>query len=265
MVGRLSLALFFAMFASEAAAADATPLTYDASKVGGPNSGAPIEIWRPTSKGPVPVVLILHGCGGLTSHHRSWAARVAEWGWAGAIVDSFGPRRIKSVCNVGGEPTPNTRAQDAYSAAIYLRTPSDILPDSIAVIGFSHGGSTVLQASQAPRVAARSGATPFRAGVAYYPGCGPDPPYVAVATDVLILIGKDDDWTSAANCQKLVLGKKDFEHAPQIKVYPGALHAFDVGGLPQWVYDHYIGGNPEAAADSFKMTRAFLAAHFEQK
>jgi len=264
-MARLALFAVFACCAAAnaAKAGNDEPLTFNANSVGRPNSGAPIELWRPAAAGAVPAVLILHGCGGVSASHRSWAARVAGWGWAAAVVDSFRPRRVMSTCNGGGEPTPNTRAQDAYSAAIFLRTLPDILPNAIGVIGFSHGGSTVLQAVQADRVKARPGAQPFQAAVAYYPGCNPDPPYKVAATDLLILIGKDDDWASAANCEKQVNGKRNFEHPPQIKVYPGAVHDFDAGGTLRWANDHMLGGNPEAAADSFKMTQAFLAAHFK--
>jgi dienelactone hydrolase len=259
------LAFLFAILAASPTHAELPGVTFDASNVRGPNSGAAMELWKPADAGPHPAVVIMHGCGGVSSNHRSWASRIASWGYVGAMIDSFGPRHVKSTCNVGGEPTPNTRAQDAYSAAIYLRTLPDIVPDKIGLIGFSHGGSTVLQAVQTARINARQGARPFQAAVAYYPGCGPNPPYNAASTDVLILIGKDDDWASAANCEKLVIGKKDFEHPPKIKVYPGAVHGFDSGGLPQWTGDHMVGGNAEAAADSFIMTKAFLDEHLKAR
>jgi dienelactone hydrolase len=52
---------------------------------------------------------------------------------------------------------------------------------------------------------------------------------------------------------------------PAIKVYPGAVHSFDIGGLPRPYLDHMIGANPEAAADSFAMTQAFLDAQLKVK
>jgi dienelactone hydrolase len=134
-----------------------------------------------------------------------------------------------------------------------------------AWIGFSHGGSSTLEAVLANAVPADRGGRPFAAGVAYYPGCDPNPPYSTPATDLLILIGKNDDFTPAVNCEKLVAGKATFAHAPQIKVYPGAVHVFDGPGVPRLVVDHMMGGNPEAAADSFVMTQAFLADHLKPK
>ncbi|HTB35509.1 MAG TPA: dienelactone hydrolase family protein [Reyranella sp.] len=209
----------------DAAAAD-VPLVFNAGNVGGPNSGAAMELWRPSSGGgPFAAVVVLHDCGGVSANHRSWAARLAS----------------------------------------YLRTLPDIQADRIGVVGNSHGGNTVLQAAQADRVQSNPTARPFQAAVAYYPGCNPNPPWRVAATDVLILIGKDDDWTLAANCEKQVIGKKDFPHPPRIKVYPGAIHGFDMGGLPRWTGDHMVGGNAGAAADSFAMTKAFLDDHLKGK
>jgi dienelactone hydrolase len=259
-----ALALVLAMI-GDAAAADG-PLVFNAGNVGGPNSGAAMELWRPSSgSGPFAAMLVLHDCGGVSAHHRSWAARLVSWGYVAAIVDSFGPRHVRSLCHGFGNPVPNLRAQDAYNAANYLRTLPDIQADRIGVVGNSHGGDTALQAAQANQLKKNPDARAFQAVVAYYPGCNPNPPWSAAATDVLILIGKDDDWTLAANCEKQVIGKKDFPHPPRIKVYPGAVHGFDMGGLPHLANDHMVGGNAEAAADSFAMTKAFLDDHLKSK
>ncbi len=56
--------------ANNAVAAGDGPLVFDASSVGGPNSGAPIELWRPTGAGPFPAVVVLHGCAGVGEGSR---------------------------------------------------------------------------------------------------------------------------------------------------------------------------------------------------
>ena len=67
------------------------------------------------------------------------------------------------------------RLVDEVEAAL---GPIDVLADRIAVLGWSHGGSAVLAAldGRAPSVAAWRDRSPqpayFRAGVAFYPGCG---------------------------------------------------------------------------------------------
>jgi dienelactone hydrolase len=249
--------------ATSAVAAGNEPLRFDAQSFGGPNSSAPAQLWRPAGAGPFPAVLVLHGCGGIWDNQRSWASRLASWGYAAIVLDSFRPRNVKSTCNLGGNPVPRLRAQDAFNAAIYLRTLPDILPDRIAVIGFSHGGSTALFTALASEVPADRGGRPFQAVVAYYPGCATPVAQTKFATDSLILIGKNDDWSSAERCEKMVAALAGAPHAPAIKVYPGALHDFDAGGLPHFNKDHLTGGNPEAAADSFALTQAFLAARLK--
>ena len=266
MIRTLLLPVFLGaalLMAPAAMAADSAPLTFDATKIGKPNSGAQAELWRPEGAGPFPAVVVLHGCGGISDNHRGWAGRLAGWGYVAFLVDSFRPRNVRSTCYGGGVPTPKQRAQDAFNAAAYLRTLPDILPDRIGVIGFSHGGSTVMEAVLQNAVPVDRGGRPFAAAVAYYPGCNPKPPWSIPATDTLILIGKNDDWASAPNCQALVAGKAGMPHAPQIKVYPNAVHDFDGTGVPRLVGDHMMGGDREAALDSYAMTQAFLAARLK--
>jgi dienelactone hydrolase len=261
----LALAAMASLTSPATWAVDGQPLTFDARSLGGPNSGAPLELWHPAGAGPFPAVLVLHTCDGVGANTRAWAARLTGWGYVAAIVDSFRPRNVKQVCDGSGVPTPPLRAQDVYNAATFLRTLPDIVPDRIGAVGFSHGGRTVLSVIEPDAVPADRGGRPFQAAVAYYPGCSTNPPQVAAVTDVLILIGKDDDWASAARCEKYVAAKAGLPHAPVLKVYPGAVHAFDNAGSLRLAHDHMIGNNPEAAADSFKMTEAFLAERLKGK
>src|SRR6185369_14249022 len=96
-----------------ALAEDERPLDIDTKAIGGPNSGAILELWRPTGPGPFPAMIVMHDCDGVSSHQRSWAARLVDWGYAAAIVDSFRPRGVNSTCQGDGSPQPQLRAQDA--------------------------------------------------------------------------------------------------------------------------------------------------------
>lgn len=101
-------------------------------------------------------------------------------------------------------------------------------------------------------------AKPFAAAVAFYPGC--DPPHSPLFTDTLILIGEADDWTPAERCARWRDLVPKNGHALQMKTYPDALHAFDAPAMPHYYAGHYIGRNPEAAADALAETRNFLDA-----
>jgi dienelactone hydrolase len=240
------------------------PLTYDAKSVGGPNSSAPLQLYLPPGNGPFPAVLVMHSCSGITDNTRTWAGRLVGWGYAAVIVDSFGPRNQRSVCdNVDSIPT-DVRGLDAHNAATYLRTLPNIQADRIGIVGFSHGGGATLWAGIDERIPVGRGGRPFQAAVAYYPWCAAGASVLPYATDVLILIGKDDTWTPADRCLKSVAARANQARPMAIKVYPGAVHSFDLGSLPTVTSSgHMVGGNPEAAADSFAMTKAFLDARLK--
>ncbi len=182
------------------------------------------------------------------------------------IVDSFGPRNQRSICESLNLIPPEVRALDAHNAATYLRTLPNIQADRIGIVRFSHGGGTTLWAAIDERIPRDRDGRPFQAAVAYYPGCSGGKILEPFATDVLILVGKDDTWTPADLCLKTVAARANQARPPAIKVYPGAVHSFDLGGLPMLSSSgHMIGGNAEAAADSFAMTKAFLDARLKSK
>ena len=56
------------------------------------------ELTMPRGRGPFPAVMVLHGCDGVAWHSRDWARRVASWGYATLIVDSYTPRGQKVIC-----------------------------------------------------------------------------------------------------------------------------------------------------------------------
>jgi dienelactone hydrolase len=267
-LAKVSLALVLPFLLAHCASllSERLPLKYDAKSVGGPDSGAPLQLWLPPGDGPFLAVLVMHGCGGINDSHRSWAGRQVGWGYAAVIVDGFGPRNIRRICeNVDLFPTP-VRALDSHNAAIYLRTLPNIQADRIGIVGFSNGGGATLWAAIDERIPVGRGGRPFQAAVAYYPGCSGGKILEPFATDVLILVGKDDTWSAADLCLKTVAATAGQARPPAIKVYPGAGRSFDLGGLPTLTSSgHMVGGNPEAAADSFAMTKAFLDARLKAK
>ena len=51
--------------------------------------------------GPYPAVVVLHGCGGISSHSTGIADRLGAWGYVALAVDSLSPRGISSACHGG--------------------------------------------------------------------------------------------------------------------------------------------------------------------
>jgi dienelactone hydrolase len=207
---------------------------------------------------PYPAVIVLHGCNGVSPHVRQLAKRLADWGYAALVVDSFGPRGLINICNHGGILSGPRRVVDVFAAAAYLRGRKDIDPAHIGAIGLSHGGWTVVFAA-AERFVAAAHARPLQGIIAYYPWCPAEA--FPLVTDVQIFIGSADDWTPAARCIELAAKyPRTAPHRPVLKVYTGATHAFD-SERANGVYNrHRMKFDPPATEDSLTLARKFLDA-----
>jgi dienelactone hydrolase len=240
-------------------AVDGKAQGFDPAKVGGPATGAPAELYVPAAMPPVAAVVVLHGCDGIHPHYRQWARRLADWGYAALLIDSFGPRGFSEVCNHGELVPPEVQARDAFDGAAYLRGTPSIRAQRVGVIGFSHGGWAVLKAVLSGLVR-RPDEPPFAAAVAYYPGCDPrDPPAHPLETDTLILIGDADDWTPVARCTSWRGAVRTDGHTLQMTVYPGARHGFDAPLGLHYYAGHYVGQDPAAFAASLTEAHGFFA------
>jgi dienelactone hydrolase len=184
-------------------------------------------VMKPEGAGPFPTLVLLHGCGGLLnrrdempSRERDWAARFIAAGYAVIFPDSFNPRGFRSVCSERDrEINPAGRARDAAGAVAWLKTQAFVARDKIMVVGWSHGGSTVL------RFVAGRGAGEVAGAIAFYPGCSSLVKRGGWASRVplTILMGAEDDWTPAEPCRQLAATGGPV----RIETYPGAYHGFD--------------------------------------
>jgi len=214
---------------------------------------------KPDGPGPFPAIVHLHGCGGLPKAVKEgvadhfWAQRLAGWGYAVLVVDSFTTRHIDNTCS--GESAP--RVADAIGAAAYLAQQSFVDPERIGVIGFSAGGIATLSLAEEHDAELFEGETEhsFRAAVAYYPAC--------IAGDVfkipaLILIGELDDWSPAANCRRM-MARQSVSSRARLIVYPGAHHGFDAPVPARSYFGHWLEYNTAADKQATEETRRFLA------
>ncbi|MGH6790516.1 MAG: dienelactone hydrolase family protein [Pseudolabrys sp.] len=263
MMTRLAAFAALALVCTAAAAQEPKhpPLVIDNDTVGTLRKHQTGSIILPAGTPPFPAVVVLHGCNGITPNVRIWARRLASWGYAALIVDSFTPRGIKDVCGHGLAFPGRERAKDAFAAAAYLRTRADIDPARIGAIGFSHGGWTAIAAAL-ERFVTENAAKPFDAIVAYYPNC---PPYKApMASDLLILAAGADDWASPKRCTDLAARYADAPaHKPLLKIYPGAFHTFDANRPDRIYFGHRLAYDANAATDPFDMTKKFLDSHLQ--
>jgi dienelactone hydrolase len=202
-------------------------------------------------------------------------------GYAVLFVDSFRARSVREICTVKiGERTIDARKRrlDALGALAYLASRKDMASDRIALLGWSHGGSTALQAvdiadATVAAFAHRDGAPPFfRAVVAFYPGCAM--PLRAAAryrpgAPTRIHIGNLDDWTSPQTCVELGKVMAARNEDLLVTTYADSYHAFDspTGKLvhridvPNGVHPGqgvHVGPNPMAREAANRSVRAFL-------
>lgn len=228
-----------------------------------------------------PAIVLLHGCGGmlnnrgqLAARHRDWADRFASWGFVALTLDSFAARGHGSICELKDRPIQpwTDRTRDAYAALNFLVARPDVDAAAVLVLGWSHGGSTVMGIVR-PEAPGRSPAGPhFKAAIAFYPGCT-QPLRLnnfRSTMPMLILHGTDDDWTPVAPCLELSEKSKTAGLPIQIITYAGAVHGFDqpfgqVNLLPN-VYNPampggrgaQVGRHPQARLSSIDDAKRFV-------
>lgn len=237
------LHLLFVLLAACVAgsAAAAAPIALDIPPSNLSSSPEPLKalLFQPADPGPHPAVVMLHGCGGaytrsgaLNERHLMWGEFLADHGYAALLLDSFSSRGIKEICTIrNGERSLRelNRVGDAYAALAYLQQRSDIRPDQVALLGWSHGGGVTLDAiNRHPKPAAS-----FRVAVSFYPGCTTRNSHAErfhPYAPLLVLIGEADDWTPAAPCQALVASVAARQEPMQIVTFPDTYHDFDNPG-----------------------------------
>jgi dienelactone hydrolase len=259
-----------------------------AEKVGisGPDGVVLVGHWLPRPEGGVgPAVIALHGCGGLYNasgkafdpRYPDYVERLHRAGYHVLLPDSFGSRGSGSICAIpAGQRsiTVEMRRGDAIAAVNWVAQRPDVDPHRIVMLGWSHGGSTLLSAVNAAR---DEYARNIVAAIAFYPGCADlrngelgNRPF-RLKVPLLMLLGEKDDWTPAGRCIELAERVRQAQPGVDldVRVYPDSYHGFDStrpvrfrAGIPNGVDKAGVhqGGNPEARAASLRELDAFLAS-----
>jgi dienelactone hydrolase len=242
-----------------------------------------------------PAVVALHGCGGmystaeskrdsLSGRHQMMADLLVAEGYLVLFPDSFRSRGFEEICTVENRRrsvSQRHRQQDAQGALAWLQRRDDVLPDRVAVLGWSHGASAVLATINAkqPAVAGWRDREPpnpyYRAGVAFYPGCGDSLNArggYALAAPLTFFIGASDDWTAPGPCVDLAAKLSTAGEAATITVYPDTYHGFDGPStqpprrlqVPNGVNPGKgvtMAPNPAARDDAYEKLKKYLREH----
>ncbi len=228
---------------------------------------------NPTS----PVIVALHGCGGMLDNQgkpngrvRSYVRLLHSQGWHVLFVDSLSGRGFKTVCGQSGTTvSPLDRVPDVQAAIAWLVAQPGVDAQRIGVLGWSHGGSlAVLAADKGLSYAAAP-----KAVVAFYPGCGAltIPATWRPERPLQLLLGAQDDWTAPAPCQSLA---RRFPERVQQQTFEGAGHGFDgetpvrpmvIGaGTRRGEHTVHVGRHEPSAEISRQRAIAFFQEHFQK-
>ena len=197
------------------------------------------DLQFPEGSGPVPVIVLAHGCGGATVIDRTWASLLREWGYATFMLDSFAGRGLSEVCTSGLTLNGLQRIPDVYGALRVLATHPRIDARRAVLMGFSHGGILALGAATvwAKDTFAPPGEPAFRAFVTFYPYCNTVyPERERIYAPLRIHVGEADDWTPAGPCFALAEALRANGHDVTVTAYPRARHGFDHPWLRIRVY-----------------------------
>jgi dienelactone hydrolase len=182
----------------------------------------------------LPVVVLLHGSGGVGGNVDDWAQMFNSMGIAAFIVDSFTARGIQSTVNDQDQLGRLAMTVDAYRALEMLAKHPRVDPDRIALMGFSRGGQATLYASlkRFQKMHGPAGAG-FAAYIPFYPNCATaylDDEDVA-DRPIRIFHGVADDYVPVGPCRAYVGRLRKAGKDVQLTEYLEAHHVFDWSAL----------------------------------
>ena len=249
------------------------------------HDGTLIKAWVFLPDTPLPrgSVVALHGYGGLyasrgarrgqlNARHQAMADMLVGQGYAAVFPDSLTPRGETELCTqkMGTRRIDQTqRRADTLGTLAWVAAQPWASAGRIALLGWSHGGSTVLAATDLSRADVRAQLLQPALAVAFYPGCSAalKSGYRPNARLVLML-GEKDDWTPPGPCVEL--GKAV---GAEVNLYADSYHDFDnpVGevrlrrDVPNGIHPGqgvHVGANPAAREQAYARLRALLAHAF---
>jgi dienelactone hydrolase len=276
---RLLSAIVFLTLSAVAFSADAVPLAAP-HQVDIPSGNAILhaQLYKPEGQGPFPVVIALHGCGGLAGRsepvlprYRDWAEQLLGGGKAVLLPDSYGSRELGPQCRAKEHKirARRERVEDIMASRQWLVEQPWVAHDRISLLGWANGASALLWAVR-PQLSSRGVEPDFRSAVAFYPDCRISAGLGwSARVPTLLLIGAKDDVSSPPACRQMIDGARGRSALTRIVVYPGAYHDFDRVNFPLHASGGtsdaatpergHLGTDPEARADSQKRVAEWLA------
>lgn len=205
----------------------------------------------PSSPGPHPGVVILHGSAGWRPAYAEYAKGLADSGFVALAINYFAETGRDTAWGQSMRMWLDWQAAIG-SAAEYLRSLPTVSSDSLGLIGFSRGAFLAISvASTIPGV---------KAVVDFYGGINTSTNslenQVRNFPPLLILHGDADTIVPIQFAYNLLDAVVGAGGDVEMHIYPGAHHAFNATFSPAY--------NESAASDSYRRTIEFLRRRLSQ-
>jgi dienelactone hydrolase len=191
--------------------------------------GGELRLPRGTTE-KFPIVILIHGSGGVSAATDRWAQELNSFGVAAFILDSFTGRGIINTNTDQSQLDSTPMMHDAFAALGKLATHPRIDPARIAVMGFSKGAVAAIYSSN-ERFRASYGPSnaEFAAHIGLYTPCN-----VTYKQDnkvgnkpIRFFHGIVDDYVSIEPCRSYVKRLKEAGADVTLTEYSDAHHAYD--------------------------------------
>jgi dienelactone hydrolase len=206
----------------------------DQQFLNGDASGKPVtmtgEFRIAQGAGRLPVVILMHGSGGIGANIEPWTRAFNAMGVSTFAIDGFTGRGLTAVSTNQASLGRLNFILDIYRALELLAKHPRVDPDRIVLMGFSRGGQAALYASltRFNKLWNKSGVQ-FAAYIPFYPDCATS---YAGETDVAerpirIFHGMPDDYNPVASCKPYIQRLRETGRDVALTEYPDAQHGFD--------------------------------------
>lgn len=190
------------------------------------------QLFIPTSaKNRCPVVIILPGSGGVSPAMLVHAEKLTDAGIAAFVLDPFTGRGVEDTIAVQQQFSFASSTWDVFAAMKVLNRLPDIDPQRIGAMGYSRGGTAVIQAAMTTLATPALGDLPhLRTVVAGWPWCGFQFTNPTIGNTALRLIAADhDNWASVVQCQAYFNAISARSNNASLRIVKDAQHGFGYG------------------------------------
>lgn len=210
----------------------------DRQFLSGDDGGKPVtvvgEMRVAQGSGRLPVVVLMHGSGGVGANIAAWSRTFNAMGISTFAIDGFTGRGITATSTNQAQLGRLNLIMDIYRSLDVLAKHPRVDPERIVLMGFSRGGQAALYASleRFHRRWNNSGLQ-FAAYIPFYPDCSTT--YLGdtdvVARPIRIFHGGPDDYNPVRTCKAYVERLKAAGRDVALTEYADSPHGFDLGLL----------------------------------